>query len=189
MASKASQTAMMRAPAGMSVAAQAVGVAGAVEVLVARAHEPGDVAQGRGALEDALADERVTAHELPLVRVERAALARGCGRGSRACRRRAAARRGGPRRRRSSLSPRRRATQDASSCDALAVPVQRAIALLDGEHERLGDLAARPDAAPGLVLVHADVGAAQRVARRGGLAGEQHDAVRGGHGEPARRGR
>ena len=73
--------------------------------------------------------------------------------------------------------------------DALAVAVQRAVALLEGDHERLRDLAARPDATSGLVLVHADVRAAQRVARRRGLAREQHDAVGGGHGEPACGGR
>jgi len=43
-------------------------------VLVARADELGDVAQGGGALQDPLADERVAAHELPLERVERSTL-------------------------------------------------------------------------------------------------------------------
>ena len=74
-ASKASQTAMMRAPSGISSPREAVGVAAAVPALVARADEPGDAARSAGAArEDALADQRVLAHQLPLRVVERPGL-------------------------------------------------------------------------------------------------------------------
>ena len=56
------------------VAGEAVGVAAAVEALVARAHELRDVGQRRRGGQDALADERVAAHERPLVLVQRPGL-------------------------------------------------------------------------------------------------------------------
>ena len=73
-ASNASHTATMRAPSGIASPASAVRVAGAVPVLVARAHELRDRQQrGRGA-QDALADDRVLAHEGPLLVGQRAGL-------------------------------------------------------------------------------------------------------------------
>ena len=51
-----------------------VGVAAAVGPLVARADERGDAGQAGRGLEDPLADQRVAAHERPLVAVERAGL-------------------------------------------------------------------------------------------------------------------
>src|SRR4051812_5057638 len=56
------------------VAGEAVRVAVAVVVLVARAHERGDRTQRDRGAEDALADDRVAGDELPLVRVELARL-------------------------------------------------------------------------------------------------------------------
>src|SRR4051794_39655830 len=51
-------------------AAQAIGVAAAVPALVAGADELADRAQRRNPGEDALADDRVLAHDLPLALVE-----------------------------------------------------------------------------------------------------------------------
>ena len=77
------------------VGLQAVGVALPVEALVRRAHELGDAAQRRRGADDPLADQRVAAHERPLVLAQRAGLGEDRRRGSRPCRRRAARRRGG----------------------------------------------------------------------------------------------
>ena len=81
---------MIRAPSGISPPREPIRVAGAVPALVAGADElaaPPRVGRGR---EDPLADQRVPLHECPLVAGERARLAAGSRRGSRACRRRAA---------------------------------------------------------------------------------------------------
>ena len=56
------------------LAGQLVGVALAVHALVGRAHDRGDALERRRGLQDALADDRVAAHELPLGVVERAGL-------------------------------------------------------------------------------------------------------------------
>ena len=53
---------------------QAVGVARAVEVLAARAHDARDVGERRRAQQDPLGDHRVAADELPLLGGERAGL-------------------------------------------------------------------------------------------------------------------
>ncbi len=73
-ASNASQAKMMREPRGMSVPCEAVGVAVAVPALVAGAHEPRNRLERRRSGEDALAEDRVAAHERPLALVERAGL-------------------------------------------------------------------------------------------------------------------
>jgi hypothetical protein len=65
---------MTRAPTGISSPARPSGVAAAVPALVAQAHQPGDRAQRRRVGEDALADQRVLAHDPPLDVVERAGL-------------------------------------------------------------------------------------------------------------------
>ena len=73
-ASKASQTATMRAPSGIVLAGQPVRVAAAVPALVARAHEARHGPQRWSREQDALADDRVPAHEAPLGLVERPGL-------------------------------------------------------------------------------------------------------------------
>ena len=65
---------MMLAPSGIAPPFRRVGIAGAVEALVARAHEAGARGERWRCEDDALADHRVAAHELPLVLVERAGL-------------------------------------------------------------------------------------------------------------------
>ena len=66
---------MMRAPSGICLAREAVGIAAAVPALVREAHERGELAQALDRLEDARADLRMLAHVLALAGVERAALA------------------------------------------------------------------------------------------------------------------
>ena len=74
MASYASQTATMRAAAGISIAREPVRIAGAVPALVGGADDRRDRAQGSGGAEDPLAEDRVLSHEVPLGTVQRAGL-------------------------------------------------------------------------------------------------------------------
>ena len=132
------------------------------------------------AVEDPLADDRVPAHERPLVLVERAGLVRGSRRGSRSCRRRAARRRG--------------ATSSSSSPSR---PSSRPTATRQRRRRRAGGRAGRARArralrsstsrdwrpaetrAVALVRVHAPVGELQRLGRRRRPpSGSVDDAVR-----------
>jgi hypothetical protein len=56
------------------VLAQAVGIALAVEALVARADQPRDPREGWGGAHDALSDQGVVVHERPLALIERSRL-------------------------------------------------------------------------------------------------------------------
>ena len=73
------------------LAGQAVGIAAAVPALVLVADDPGHAPEARDRAQDALADDGVLAHDLPLALVELAGLVEDRGRGSRPCRCRAAA--------------------------------------------------------------------------------------------------
>ena len=160
------------------VAAQPVRIAAAVPALVARADEPGHRTQrGRGQ-QDALADQRVAAHEAPLDRVERAGLVEDRVRARRSCRRRGARRRGPPRRAPRGPCASSRPTASASSPMSRRRTLEVGAPLGQRAEQHVARLAAGRHAAAALARVHAPVGELERHGRRVRLLGQHHDAER-----------
>ena len=164
------------------LAGEPVGVAAAVPALVAGAHERGDGAQRGHREQEALADERVAAHELPLGVVERAGLAQDRLRqpdladvvqlgaveqlGQRLLRHAEPA-----------------ADGDGELPDVEDVVVQLGLALVQHADEHVARLAARRLRARVLARVHALVGEAQRDVGAVGLRRQERGAVRVGDRE------
>ena len=170
----------MRAPSGISSPARPVRVAAAVPALVAGAHDAGHAGELGGGADDALADDRVLAHVLPLVLGE---LARGVQ--DRVGDRDLAdvVQRGGAADLEQLGVVEAELAPDGADevGDVLDVLVQLAVVLGGDPQQHLVDglVAGAPAAA--LVGVHALVGAAQRVDRVLGRIGDAHRAVGAAH--------
>jgi len=165
------------------VSAQAVGITLAVEALVARAHDLGRTLKGRRGAEHALADQRVAAHEAPLLGFERTRLVED---------------RVGDRDLADVVQLRRAldvvehrfghahalADRSGESRDLTGVLVQLGVALGEDAQDDVARLLLGGDAACALVRVHALVGRHQRGGRVGRLVGHDHRSPRGLHAEP-----
>ena len=162
------------------LAGEAVGVAArrpSARGWSARARRPGASA-GRGG-DDPLADERVAAHELPLVVVERRRACRGSRRGSRPCRRRAARRRGGRGRSRSSSSPSAPRDGLGELGDAAEVLAELGVALGERAQQHVAGSGCAPSVRPPCLWAYMRW-SAMRSASPASVAsrGQRDDAVR-----------